>query len=221
VKRILALVAVLAVMPVPSRAQVAGPLMEQGDLEAGFTCHWLDRGLVREGESAQFEQVTSVMTFRYGLTGSATFALELAADRGLIGGDAETPLLYTVGGSLQTGVWSCRDFRVTSTLYYAETLASAGVDGASKFWEQNIEWTFVGEYPMTFGDQQVVAWAGPSISHFLVQEREPTNTQEWDSDQMFGLAFGARALLFRHAVLQGHFTWVGDLQSNVFIAYRF
>ena len=204
----------IVLFPPAAIAQVIGPLMEQGDLEAGFAWHWIDRKTDNGETSKQFVQDWGVVAFRYGVTASAVFALELAAGHGYF--DSGKNLIYSVGASLQTGIWSHRDLRITTTLSYARMMYYGAAEPDLKNKEQVVDWRLAGEYPLRLGDQSLVVWAGPSISELYVQD-----SPAWYSVKLLGAAFGARCVLFERMILQGDFNWVNDFQSNLLLAYRF
>jgi hypothetical protein len=199
----------VSLVPLSSNAQVSGPLLEQGTLEAGYTYQWVDRTFTHMGETRQADQTNDGAAFRYGLTPLATFSIDLSGDVG-----EQDTFSYTVGVGLQTSIWTHREFRVTTTILYAQSLVRSRGE-SNRDWEQSIEGKLVGEYDV----QRFTVWAGPSFSYWVLQEYP--GKREWTTNDMLGLAAGARFLLFKHLVLQANATWADGSQSQIFAAYQF
>jgi hypothetical protein len=209
---------VLAGLPETSDAQVVGPLLPAGRLEVGAMWRRTDRTLEDNGRTTAFSGDQEVATARYGVTGTATFSVELST--GIAGGEDDSEM-YTVGGGLQTVVWTQRDFRLTTGFHYARTLAIAREANIADVDEQRIEWNLVAEFPLHFSDNVLTLWLGPALNHLTVVFQAPYPEDSFEPTGIMGAVLGTNFVFVDHLVVQAHALWVDEFQPRVFLAYRF
>jgi hypothetical protein len=211
----LAIAALLLVLPSLVGAQIVSPILPVGEFEVGYAYVGIERPLSNEGIAKGYERTGGMATARYGLSQLASAWLDLALPLPTFD-EEET---YTIGGGIVALVWDSAPVRVTTSVFYEETVVRTRDHEPTRWWEQAVGWALLMEIDVAAGNHAATFWAGPSLTDLRVWTT--TSRATWESDDRFGLTFGGRALFWRHWVSQAGATWVGGgLQSHLMIAYR-
>ncbi len=210
--------AALVACAAPIRAEVLGPLLPRKAIEMGLMVRDTDRIFVYEGEETRFTQRDEPFTIRYGISSTATLSLELDANPFDID---DNGIYYTVGASIQALIWRHSAYAITVGASYARTLAINPIEPKTQYYEQNLDWTLLGQRSFGVRNQELTVWLGPRLSYMSVTPQAPHEEDYQESQNLFGGVMGTGLLLVEHIVLEGQLMWIDEVEYRVTLGFRF
>lgn len=210
----------VAGLPTPVKAEVLGPLLSKGTLEIGIMEREVDRIVEGGGETKDFKQWDYPVTFRYGVTESATLSFELSGDPNAMFNDLDI-VQYTVGAGISTLVWSHDEFLLSTGFHYYRRLDVYGEPGWCDFLTQGVDWELLGQQSFDIGRVAFTMWGGPTVSYLILQAQAPCSETTMTGEQVLGGVVGLTLLSRIGIVLQGSFVWIDDPEYRLNLAYRF